>query len=106
MKIFVLLSILILWTGCVHFVRITETDKIKRDLIGHTMGGRESSWKFQSLDQIKDLKIEKRVPSGYIVLLILRDSRILKSFEARALLTYENCRLITVGELSIKQING
>lgn len=36
-----------------------ETERLKTDLIGHTMGGREKCWKFQSVDQIKTLKIKK-----------------------------------------------
>ena len=33
-------------------------EQIKSQLIGHTMGGRHRCWKFQSLDQIKELTIK------------------------------------------------
>jgi|SRR6185436_16387797 hypothetical protein len=37
-----------------------DTQQMKADLVGQTMGGRESAWKFQSADQIKSLKVEKK----------------------------------------------
>jgi hypothetical protein len=33
-------------------------EQMKSDLLGHTMGGRQKCWKFQSLDQIKALTIK------------------------------------------------
>ena len=38
----------------------SEVDQLKVDLIGQTMGGREKSWKFQSVDQIKELVIKNK----------------------------------------------
>src|SRR5215475_4291687 len=38
----------------------SEVDQLKKDLIGHTMGGREKSWKFQSTEQIKELVIARK----------------------------------------------
>ncbi|HEV8608311.1 MAG TPA: hypothetical protein VGQ99_23455 [Tepidisphaeraceae bacterium] len=35
-----------------------NVEEIKFDLVGHTMGGREKSWKFQSVEQIKELVIK------------------------------------------------
>ena len=32
--------------------------ELKSELIGQTMGGREKCWKFQCLDQIKELRIK------------------------------------------------
>jgi hypothetical protein len=42
----------------------SEIEQMKADLIGHTMGGREKSWKFQSIDQIKQLVIKDRTQDG------------------------------------------
>ena len=38
----------------------SELDQLKADLIGQSMGGREKCWKFQSLDQIKELAIKNK----------------------------------------------
>src|SRR6266498_152856 len=38
----------------------SELDQLKAELIGQSMGGREKCWKFQSLDQIKDLAIKNK----------------------------------------------
>ena len=37
-----------------------DAQQMKADLVGQTMGGRETAWKFQSVDQIKSLKVEKQ----------------------------------------------
>lgn len=42
----------------------SEVEQMKADLIGHTMGGREKSWKFQSPAQIKQLVIKSRIQDG------------------------------------------
>src|SRR5262245_23183238 len=39
-------------------IRAADEEQLKSGLIGHTMGGRERSWKFQSPDQIKELWIK------------------------------------------------
>ncbi len=39
-------------------------EQIKSQLIGHTMGGRQRCWKFQSLDQIKELNLKNKTVSG------------------------------------------
>src|SRR5437660_2348360 len=38
----------------------SEVDQLKSDLIGQCMGGREKCWKFQSVDQIKELVIKNK----------------------------------------------
>src|SRR5437879_13808373 len=38
----------------------SEVDQLKSDLVGQCMGGREKCWKFQSVDQIKALTIQKK----------------------------------------------
>lgn len=42
----------------------SEIEQMKAALVGHTMGGREKSWKFQSPDQIKRLVIKSRIQDG------------------------------------------
>lgn len=88
--------------GCIH---LTETKQIKRDLIGHTMGGREQAWYFANVDQIKSLKVEQRSNSLVWVDMILHDKRVKPSYHAKALLTYNDGRLEMVSLLSIKQIH-
>jgi hypothetical protein len=39
-------------------LRAADEEQLKSGLMGHTMGGREKSWKFQSRDQIKELWIK------------------------------------------------
>jgi hypothetical protein len=39
-------------------MRAADEEQLKSGLIGHTMGGRERSWKFQSPNQIKELRIK------------------------------------------------
>ena len=39
----------------------SEVEQLKSYLIGHTMGGREKSWKFGSVDQIKELVIKEKI---------------------------------------------
>jgi hypothetical protein len=99
-------AILCLAVGCANLRPTLDTDKIKRDLIGHTMGGREKSWQFQSPEQIRDLKILSKAENTVTVSLLLHDSRTSKYFHANALLTYRGKKLISVGELFIRQING
>jgi hypothetical protein len=50
----------VLALGLVIGGRAAEADQLKADLIGQSMGGRENCWKFQSTDQIKSLKIQKK----------------------------------------------
>src|SRR3989442_14908206 len=38
-----------------------EVDQLKADLVGQSMGGREKCWKFQSVEQIKELVIKNKV---------------------------------------------
>lgn len=78
--------------------------QIKYDLVGHTMGGREKSWKFQSADQIKAICILSRDGDKIVVGLMLHDSRVTESYSAVAELTYRNGKLVNVGELFIRQL--
>ncbi len=104
-KILIVCIAYCLTVGCANIKPLSEIEKIKLDLIGHTMGGREKSWQFQSIDQIKDLKIVNRTENTITISIILHDSRTPKYFHANALLTYKNGKLISVGELFIRQLN-
>jgi hypothetical protein len=45
--------------------QIPPPEQMKSDLVGHTMGGRQKSWKFQSTDQIKELHIKDKKEHAY-----------------------------------------
>jgi hypothetical protein len=79
---------------------------IKRDLVGHTMGGQEKTWQFQNVDQIKKLDVLERRGNVMIVDLILRDERRGATYHAKAKLTYRFGRLRTVGLLYLEQISS
>lgn len=70
-----------------------EVERIKSDLIGKVMGGREKGWKFQSLDQIKELVITDKKEEAqrrvYSLDLKLQDPRSPGLYKAKADVTYE-----------------
>lgn len=110
----ILLASLILLAGCVSKPTPPTVppvppppptvEQIKRDLIGHTMGGREKSWYFSSVDQIESIRILKHTTHTTTIELILKSSTG-KRFLARALLMYRLNKLMYVGELYIEQLN-
>lgn len=59
-----LASLMIILAALTASAAPSEVEQMKADLIGHTMGGREKSWKFQSLDQIKQLAIKGKTQDG------------------------------------------
>ena len=108
MKRILLISLLfVLLTNCATNRQLSEVDRIKCDLIGQTMGGREKSWKFQSVEQIKDFKINRTIDDGenkiYIVSMLLHDNRVSESYNTDAKITYEKGKLKSVGLLYIAQ---
>jgi hypothetical protein len=70
----------------------TTVDKMKTDLVGHSMGGREKCWKFQSREQIESLEIEgERMEGGrrvYTIVLKLSDRRVGGMYRAEARVWY------------------
>lgn len=82
----------------------SETEKIKSDLIGHTTGGREKTWKFQSVDQIKQITIDSHAGNVYFLTLVLHDSRVSGIYSARVKVTYSGGKVQSVGLLSIQKI--
>lgn len=91
---------------------LTEVEQLKTDLIGHTMGGREKTWKFQSVAQIKDLVITNKTEVGplrtYFITLELQDPRVPNKYRAQAQVRYENTNsqwmIESVGLISMTKI--
>ena len=112
-KILLSLFIPLLLLGCVNPKPVNEANQLKADLIGHTMGGRESTWKFQSVHQIKDLTVTGRIESNaskeYFVTLVLHDDKVQGTYLSDAKITYQKgingkWKVVSVGELSIKKL--
>ena len=90
----------------------SEVVQCKSDLIGKTMGGREKCWKFQSMDQIKELAIQNKQEDGqqrrYSVSLVLQDPRAPGKYKAEALLVYEKAdgqwKIKSVGLISMTKL--
>src|SRR5262245_6973320 len=70
----------------------SEVEQVNKDLIGHTMGGREKSWKFQSTEQIKELviasKTEDEQKRVLTISLKLQDSQTNAQYHAEARVEY------------------
>jgi hypothetical protein len=87
-------------------------EQMKSDLIGHSMGGRQKSWKFQSIDQIKELTVKDKAerPSRYTftIALELQATNAPAKYAADARLEYVKTsagwKLDHVGLLSLKKI--
>lgn len=90
----------------------SETERLKSDLIGKSMGGREAGWRFRSASQIKELTVVDREEEAdrrvYTITLKLEDSRVTGAYEAKAEVTYEKVdsewQIETVGLLSMKRV--
>jgi hypothetical protein len=95
-----------------HAEQTTEVEQLKSDLIGHTMGGREMSWQFQSADQIKDLIIHTKTETAqkrtYVITLELQDPRVPGKYKAEARVLYEKTdtrwQIESVGLMSMVKI--
>ncbi|HEX4646514.1 MAG TPA: hypothetical protein VH598_13000 [Verrucomicrobiae bacterium] len=87
-------------------------EQMKGDLIGQTMGGRERCWKFQSVDQIKELTIKDKTENArqriYTVALQLQATNAPTRFAAEARVEYDKTgagwKIQRVGLLSLKKI--
>src|SRR5437588_7976840 len=60
MKMMTLLWTMVLAGSLAAATQASEVDQLKTDLVGQCMGGREKCWKFQSVDQIKDLVVKDK----------------------------------------------
>ncbi len=89
-----------------------EASRLKSDLIGQTMGGREGCWKFQSPDQIKELTIKDKTEEAqqriYTITLQLQARKGGAKYTADARVTYaktgEAWKIQSVGLLSLKKM--
>src|SRR2546428_9932237 len=73
-------------------VRASEVDQLKSDLIGQCMGGREKCWKFQSVEQIKELTIKGKTEDSqkrvYTIALQLQAGKTSGKYAAEARVEY------------------
>src|SRR5438128_8676416 len=93
-------------------MQAAESDQLKSDLVGQCMGGREKCWKFQSVDQIKELVIKNKTEDArkrvYTVALQLQASNANAKYAAEARVEYTKTggawKIKQVGLLSMKKI--
>ena len=112
MKQFFYLTVSLLAGAFVLAAQTPPVGQMKSDLVGQTMGGRHACWKFQSVDQIKDLTIENKTESTqqriYTVALQLEATSACGKFAAEARVEYTNTlagwKIKQVGLLSLKKI--
>src|SRR5216117_2323254 len=75
-------------------LRASEREQLRSDLVGQSMGGREKSWRFQAVDQIKELAIKDKREDAqtrvYIVSLRLAAANGGGSYAAEARIQYAN----------------
>jgi hypothetical protein len=69
-------------------IRAADVEQLKSGLVGQTMGGRERCWKFQCLDQIKELRIKGKTEEAqrciYTVALQLQATNVSARYSAEA----------------------
>ena len=93
-------------------MQAAESDRLKSDLVGQCMGGREKCWKFQSADQIKELVIKNKTEDTrkrvYTVALQLQAANATGKYAAEARVEYTKTgsvwKVKQVGLLSMKKI--
>ena len=90
-----------------------DVDRLKSDLIGQSMGGRDCCWKFQSLNQIKELSIKNKSEDSqkrvYTIALQLQAGNAAPKYSAEARVEYakhgSEWKVKQVGLLSIRKMN-
>jgi len=112
----ILLLTMIVMTGALAVATpandAVEANRLKSDLIGQTMGGREGCWRFRSPDQIKALAIKDKTEEAqkrtYTIALQLQASERGAKYTADARVTYAKTReawkIQSVGLLSLKKM--
>ena len=93
-------------------MQAAESDQLKSDLVGQCMGGREKCWKFQSVDQIKALTIQKKTEDSqkrvYTIALQLQAAKAGGKYSADARVEYTKAatgwKIKQVGLLSIRKV--
>jgi hypothetical protein len=112
MKFISVLTMMVVAGGLVLPMQAGESETLKSDLVGQCMGGREKCWKFQSVDQIKELVIKKKTGDAqkrvYTIALQLQAAKGKGKYAAEARVEYTKTgtvwKLKQVGLLSIKKI--
>src|SRR5213592_1965064 len=112
MKLNSLLTTIVLAGWLAMPVQAAESDQLKSDLVGQCMGGREKCWKFQSVDQIKELVIKNKTEDAqkrvYTIALQLQAANATGKYAAEARVEYTKAgtgwKIKQVGLLSLKKI--
>jgi hypothetical protein len=112
MKLLSLLITMALAGGLALPLRAAEADQLKSDLVGQCMGGRERCWKFQSVDQIKELVIKNKTEDAqkrvYTITLQLQAGNATGKYSAEARVEYTKTKagwtIKHVGLMSLKKI--
>src|SRR5438876_2811333 len=112
MKFITLLTTIVVAGWLALPAQAAESDQLKSDLVGQCMGGREKCWKFQSVDQIKELVIKNKTEDArkrvYTVALQLQASNANAKYAAEARVEYTKTggawKIKQVGLLSMKKI--
>src|SRR6266516_155671 len=112
MKFISVLMMLAVSGGLVLPMQATESDQLKSDLVGQCMGVREKCWKFQSVDQIKELVIKNKTQDAqkqvYTIALQLKAANANAKYAAEARVEYTKVgsvwKIKQVGLLSMKKV--
>ena len=112
MKFTSLLTTMMVAGWLVMPIQGAESDQLKSDLVGQCMGGREKCWRFQSVDQIKELVIKNKTEDArkrvYTVTLQLKAASATGKYAAEARVEYTKAgnawKIKQVGLLSMKKI--
>ena len=112
MKLISILTTIVLAGWLALPLQAAESDQLKSDLVGQCMGGREKCWRFQSVDQIKELVIKNKTEDArkrvYTVALQLKAANVNAKYSAEARIEYtkagNNWKIKQVGLLSMKKI--
>ena len=112
MKIISFLMTIVLAGSLAAAAQTPEVDQLKSDLVGQRMGGREKSWKFQSVDQIKKLEIKNQTEDSkkrvYTIALQLQAAKTSGRYAAEAQVEYSKTgtgwKIKQVGLLSLAKI--
>ena len=112
MKFITLLTTIVVAGWLALPAQAAESDQLKSDLVGRCMGGREKCWKFQSVDQIKELVIKNKTEDArkrvYTVALQLQAANANAKYAAEARVEYTKTggawKIKQVGLLSMKKI--
>ena len=113
MKFISLFMMIAVAGGLVLPMQAAESDQLKSDLVGQCMGGREKCWKFQSVDQIKELVIKNKTEDAqkrvYTIALQLQAANSTGKYAAEARVEYTKTgtvwKIKPVGLLSLKKID-